>query len=298
MSLPSAAADLTSAGEDAASTTNRPVVSSAEEEGEEEAVASPGEVVAEERRMLPEASESRSSASQQHKGMLRAQARVTPANLATVSGEFVEEFLVAARDLDAEKPWKSAKAVQEVQIWTRPCLDSSIDMSRGRLRFARPAAEGWAQLVDSTHLRYVDNYYKESRIVKRFDDVHTLVHYRYSMPFPMYARDFTVLEVNRPLEDGVSWIAIACSIHAEDEIPLDVKNYVRGAIFASGYLVERDPSDPENACFVTSVTHCDPGGSIPKKLVNTDAKTQPSVLARIKLLIEKGKKTYHAKSKS
>jgi len=74
-------------------------------------------------------------------------------------------------------------------------------------------------------------------------------------------------------------------------MPID-KKFERGDIQCSGYKIDAVEGD-DTKCNVTFLIQCDPRGWLPKVLVNIDAPKELQILTRIKLLVEKGEKTFN-----
>eukprot|EP01121_Diplochlamys_sp_Union-15-3_P011315 TRINITY_DN3264_c0_g1_i7.p1 TRINITY_DN3264_c0_g1~~TRINITY_DN3264_c0_g1_i7.p1 ORF type:complete len:158 (-),score=17.60 TRINITY_DN3264_c0_g1_i7:10-483(-) len=154
-----------------------------------------------------------------------------------------------------------------------------------------PPEKVFSTVVDSNHLKYVDKYYMSNSPVEKFDDDHSIVNYRYKFPFPLTNRDFVVLEVNKKVD--TNYVALARSVNSS-ACPVN-KSFVRGEILVSGYFIKSVPESPTQSK-VSFLMQCDPKGMLPTFLVNMDAPNAPLVLHRIRLLIEKGVKTFNPKA--
>jgi hypothetical protein len=213
----------------------------------------------------------------------------TKENYQDLGRKMIDEFLLEA-DAHPSNGWQFIKTQDEVTIHRKNSLSGSvINMLRGQTVINMGAEKVFQRLVDSEHLKYVDSYYMLSKICETYDPEHAIVYYQYKFPFPLYPRDFICLEVYKKIND-TTWLAITRSV-AASHVPENPAAFVRGNLRVSGYRIQSVP-DNDNACIVTSLCECDPGGSVPKWLINREV-DQPLVLARIKLLLEKGVKSYN-----
>lgn len=220
-------------------------------------------------------------------GPMRALDQVSAENYLDVGRAMVAEFVETVQGRP-EDGWQLAKTQDGVTIHRKATASSDINRLRGQTTINVAPEKVFEALVDSTHLKYVDQLYISSKVCEQYDPEHAILHYQFKFPFPLYPRDFQCLEVYTKVDDE-TWLAIARSVDS-GHVPT-TEQYVRADLRASGYQIKAVAGNPD-ACVVTYICECDPCGYLPKWAVNFDV-DQPLVLAKIKLLLEKGVKSFN-----
>eukprot|EP01112_Ceratiomyxa_fruticulosa_P022134 TRINITY_DN8021_c0_g1_i2.p1 TRINITY_DN8021_c0_g1~~TRINITY_DN8021_c0_g1_i2.p1 ORF type:complete len:253 (-),score=61.70 TRINITY_DN8021_c0_g1_i2:127-885(-) len=133
-------------------------------------------------------------------------------------------------------------------------------------------------------LKISDKTYMGGEVIERIDDQHSIFLSRFKAPPLIKNRDFLYIEYDGKGDDGETYLCVAYSIE-RDDVPPD-PNFVRGVIYATGYIYKPVEGDPSKS-HLTYIVHVDPKGWLPVMVVNMVAADQAGNVASVKEHFEK-----------
>lgn len=182
--------------------------------------------------------------------------------------------------------WEKVGDSKGIVVWQRPVHGTSLVEFRGRGLVEVNIKKVLAVLAD--HERKVEWMYQcaESRLIQAFDPRRLILYNRTSSPYPLISDRDVVVEAQVQFWADKKQIRID-AWNVEHKLMPEVDGAVRmPKVLLSWILVQKD----ENTTEVTYEVQADPGGSIPKWLVNLASKNLP--LRSIENLRKQVKKDY------
>mmetsp|Transcript_141608 Transcript_141608/g.200527 ORF Transcript_141608/g.200527 Transcript_141608/m.200527 type:complete len:230 (+) Transcript_141608:17-706(+) len=204
----------------------------------------------------------------------------------------VENFL---NEEAVEPNWEYVTEVDACAMYRRTATEqddnSGILTVRTVAAFDFPAKKIFEFIWDLKNRKKFDEYVKDlvpivtipagAELLKDPVREMDVLYASFSMPFPLYGRDFVHIRAYKHDEStGVYLTSAKSTVHASrPEIP---DTYVRGEINVDGFQIIPDEKDPENKSVVKYVARVNPMGSIPTFAVNLANRKVPSTMAAIR----------------
>lgn len=135
---------------------------------------------------------------------------------------------------------------------------------------AAPLVRVASVIFDTSHATEWIDSLVEARVVRRISDIEYVEYDHFTTPFVMKDRDFVTL--NRMDYDPVRH-AITIRLRSTLDSAAPPTRYVRGMLLSSTFVLT--PTVDGKGTRVDGDVHCDPGGSVPKWIVNIFQKDWP-----------------------
>jgi|UniRef100_A0A7S4C841 hypothetical protein len=168
---------------------------------------------------------------------------------------------------------------------------SDVLLVKGEMPINVPVKKAFGFISDDNRfeefMKTVDGMCKSAKLVETLDAKHSVKYASYSLPPPLWPRDFVWEELNTTVPSGGA-LSIGKSVEHKACPPSTSSFFgsVRGEIAGSGYYIE--PCDgADGKCIGHYLVQVDPKGMLPTAAVNLMATDQGKNLRRLKEYLEK-----------
>jgi ribosome-associated toxin RatA of RatAB toxin-antitoxin module len=170
-----------------------------------------------------------------------------------------------AEDVDEDADWRQVRDRADLKVWMRRVPDSNVRELRAETLIDAPVDAIWATLDDIEHHHEFMPFVVESRVIERSSQ-HVLMYQRIDPPFVNH-RDYGLrIRTERDEDAGVFRRRFVVANDHAPALPLD---RVR-VVVVQGYWELRPRARGRTA--VRYALHTDPGGRVPKWVINLGAK--------------------------
>jgi hypothetical protein len=165
--------------------------------------------------------------------------------------------------LYAADNWKLVKNSDGVEVYTRPHKNSSLEESKGIITIDAPIDILYTILLyGPTHKKLMHNCY-DSFFVKPWENGHTIHYWAFKTTWPCWNRDL-LLEVRGKVDPKTGNVITTHMSFKEPLVPIK-ENMIR--IMNSENTMIYKKITP-NRTRVTYINYTDPGGIVPKFIIN------------------------------
>jgi hypothetical protein len=194
----------------------------------------------------------------------------------------IEDYNLFRDDCDStDDTWKIALDKDDFKVWTRKSTNSKINIVRAWARIEGiPAQVMYDVFHDPVFRTTWDDKMIEGYNIQQLDPHNDIGYYSIKFPSPLQNRDFCNQRSWWVSTDQNEFIIMNHSVPHES-CP-EKKGFTRGISIRSGYLVRRDPDNPDKDTILIYIAQADPRGMIPSFLINFATKTMaPQVIEKL-----------------
>lgn len=202
-------------------------------------------------------------------------ATATPEPKQEKHAEYFNELIrLIAEDEDQNPRWKLMKKMPNISIYKMLSDNSAIAIIKARAIITDASPSKVFQAIwDGEVRKKWDTVLKRFEILEKIDETTDLIRFYAESPLPSLVsnREFVQMRCCRDTERGK--VIVYWSVD-KPEIPVP-EGVVRANTIISGYIIERDESNPNNTR-LDFISQNDVRGSIPPQLINTFAPRKAS----------------------
>jgi hypothetical protein len=195
-------------------------------------------------------------------------------------------YIVLAADAEG---WEFAASDEGISVYSRQRKESSVQEMKATGLIDATPQEVWSALRDYDHYPQTMPYTDEAKVLSKEADDKVIYFYSVINPPLVDRRDYVIKILDESdWRDGQGYLKITWKISDQGAPPLR-KGIVRVAINDGYWLLE--PKMNGTKTFATYYLYTDPGGSVPKWVVNKGNSTAvPNVFRSIRKVIAANKK--------
>jgi len=193
-----------------------------------------------------------------------------------------EDYNLFREDCESmDDTWKIQLDKEKFKVWTRKSTESHINILRSWAHIEGVPAEVMYDLFHDPHYRTTwDDKMIEGYNIQVLDHYNDIGYYSIKFPYPLQNRDFCNQRSWWISSDKTEYIIMNHSVPHES-CP-EKKGFTRGFSIRSGYMVRRDPDNPDENCFIFYLAQADPKGMIPTFAINfATKKMAPQVIEKL-----------------
>jgi hypothetical protein len=185
------------------------------------------------------------------------------------------------KEYNLDDGWVDWGVFDGIHIHSKDIPNEPIRCFRGKGIIHATAEVIRLHLVQIDLRPYWDPMFLGGNYLMEITDNIRLVYYKFSAPWPVSSRDFVVCAGEKITDDGTV-MSVVHSVTRE-EFP-EVKDFVRGFLSYSGFVVKPLPNEPDGrpCCEVTYLVQLDPKGWIAPMVANVVNKDQPLCINKLK----------------
>jgi START domain len=189
----------------------------------------------------------------------------------------------------AEVPWEQAGQSDGITVYSRERKDSGVHEVKATGMFDGAPKDVWAAIRDYPHYTQTMPYTEEAKVVSTEQDGKVIYFYSVINAPLVDRRDYVIKLVDESdWQDGKGYLKVTWTASDKDAPPAR-NNVVRVKTNDGYWLLE--PREGGAKTFGTYYLYTDPGGSLPKWVVNkANSSTVPDIFKCIRKVIAKGKK--------
>jgi len=194
----------------------------------------------------------------------------------------LEDYQIFKDDCDSqEDTWKVQLDKENFKVWTRKSDVSYINIVRAWAFIEGiPANVMYDVFHDPTYRTTWDDKMIQGYNIEVLDHYNDIGYYSLKFPTPLQNRDFCNQRSWWISEDKSEYIIMNHSVPHE-ECP-EQKGFTRALSIRSGYLIRRDPNNPEENSLLVYMAQADPKGLIPAFAINfATKKMAPQLIERL-----------------
>ena len=170
----------------------------------------------------------------------------------------------------ADPPWTKIDDKDGIVVYRRDVSGSDLIAFKGEGVVAAPLARVASVIFDTSRATEWIDSLVEARVIRRVSDAEYLEYDHFAMPLMLKDRDFVT---TNHMEYDPARRMLTIRLRAVTDPAAPPTSYVRGIVISSNFVLTSTP-DGKGTRVVGDV-HCDPGGAIPKWVVNFVQKDWP-----------------------
>ena len=188
----------------------------------------------------------------------------------------------------AEVPWEQAGQSDGITVYTRERKDSGVHEVKATGMFDGAPKDVWAAIRDYPHYTQTMPYTEEAKVLSTEQDGKVIYFYSVINAPLVDRRDYVIKLVDESdWQDGKGYLKVTWTA-SDKGVPPPRNNVVRVKTNDGYWLLE--PRENGAKTFGTYYLYTDPGGSLPKWVVNkANNSTVPDIFKCIRKVIAKKK---------
>jgi hypothetical protein len=200
----------------------------------------------------------------------------------------IEDYNLFREDCDSnDGTWKIALDKDDFKVWTRKSTNSKINIVRAWGKITGiPAQVIYDVFHDPVFRTTWDDKMIDGFNIQELDSYNDIGYYSLKFPMPLQNRDFCNQRSWWVSPDQNEYIIMNHSV--PHELCPEKKGFTRGLSIRSGYLVRRDPDNPDKDSILIYLAQADPRGMIPTFAINFATKTMAPQLIEKFINVSRG----------